>query len=319
MGPLELCLMGDPIAHNRSQVKEVTRELKDDFLQFDLKPNLDAGFFGQRYTTNSRGMRDREYTLEKPAGRLPDRPARLVDRHGLGSRDATTPMKTCSKTGSTPRPLAWAFPGGSRCSTSPSPPMARCSATMSSTARRWPFQPDMVLFSSTMLDPRLVEIHLGGLIKNNVDLKYDFFRKAMAEAGIDVDRERKSGWADLDQQGGFKARVKEHYWTFADAVLGTLAADCRSLGLPLVCLLVPPGQSRRRQQGPGPVRRPPDRDRRPPRRPLDGLSTHLRPVESARVEIAPGDDHPNTLGHRLLFEKLSHDLLTNPDLAQVLF
>src|SRR5579862_1054587 len=33
LNPLELCLMGDPIAHNRSQVKEVSRELKDDFLQ----------------------------------------------------------------------------------------------------------------------------------------------------------------------------------------------------------------------------------------------------------------------------------------------
>ncbi len=60
--------MGDPIGHNRSQVKEVTRERKDDFLQFDLKPGYDAVFFGQRYTTNSQGMRDREYALEKPAG-----------------------------------------------------------------------------------------------------------------------------------------------------------------------------------------------------------------------------------------------------------
>ncbi len=67
-GPLELCIMGNPIGHNRSQVKEVTRELKDDFLQFDLKPNFDAMFFGQHYTTNSQGMRDREYDLEKPAG-----------------------------------------------------------------------------------------------------------------------------------------------------------------------------------------------------------------------------------------------------------
>src|ERR1700733_2732274 len=65
--PLERALMGDPIAHNRSQVKEVIRERKDDFLQFDLKPGYDAVFFGQRYTANSEGLRDREYALEKPA------------------------------------------------------------------------------------------------------------------------------------------------------------------------------------------------------------------------------------------------------------
>jgi hypothetical protein len=181
------------------------------------------------------------------------------------------------------------------------------------------FAPDLVLYSSTMLDPRLVEIHLGGLIKNRVDLKYDFFREAVAEAGIDPARERSDAWAELDRRGGFKARVKDHYWTFADAVLGTLAADCRSLGLPLVALQVPRASrddandaralAVARQAGIAARHAVP----------LIDLSATFDPVESSQVEVAPGDDHPNTLGHRLLFEGLSRGLLADPTLARLLF
>jgi hypothetical protein len=316
--PLELCLMGNPIGHNRSQVKEVTREQKDDFLQFDLKPSFDAVFFGQRYTTNPQGMRDREYTLEKPTGVY--RIALLGSSIDMGWGVATP---------DTYENLLedWLNAEAARRGLSRRFEVLNFAVAAYGPVQRYDvfhrkalaYQPDLVLFSSTMLDPRLVEIHLGGLIKNDVDLKYDFFRKATIEAGIDVARERASGWADLDHRGGFKAKVKRNYWTFADAVLGNLAADCRSLGLPLACLLVPRASrddandaralAVARQVGIAARHAVP----------LLDLSATFDKVESAKVEIAPGDDHPNALGHRLLFEKLSRDLLANPDLARELF
>ena len=317
-GPLELALMGNPIGHNRGQVKEVTRERKDDFLQFDLKPDYDAVFFGKRYTTNSRGMRDREYAEEKPGGvrrvallgasidmgwgvatpetyenRLEDWLNAEAARRGLGHRFEV---------------LNFAVPAYG--------PAQRYDVFR---RKALAFQPDLILFASTMLDPRLVEIHLGGLIKNDVDLKYDFFKRAAAEAGIDVARERASGWADLDRRNGFKAKVKRGHWVFADAVLGTLAAECRSQGIPLAALLIPRAS----------------RDDASDARalavarhagiaarhavPLIDLSGSFDGLESAEVEIAPGDDHPNTLGHQLLFEGLRRGLLANPDLARGLF
>ncbi len=317
-GPLELAIMGDPIGHNRGQVKEVTRERKDDFLQFDLKPDYDATFFGQRYTSNTQGMRDREYAVDKPEGvyriallgssidmgwgvatpdtyenRLEDRLNAEAARLGLSRRFEVLNFAVA------------AYGPAQRYD------VFRRKALAS--------RPDLVLFSSTMLDPRLVEIHLGGLIKNDVDLKYDFFRRAVAEAGIDLVRERTDAWASLDHQKGFKSRVKEHYWTFADAVLGALAADCRSLGLPLVALLVPRASRddasdarslfAARQAGIAARHA----------IPLVDLSATFDGVEPAKVEIAPGDDHPNALGHKLLFEGLSKTLLADPDLARELF
>jgi hypothetical protein len=317
-GPLELALMGNPIGHNRGQVKEVTRERKDDFLQFDLKPDYSAAFFGKQYTTNSRGMRDREYELDKPEGVY--RIALLgasIDM-GWGVADDETYenlledwLNAEAQARGIPRRFevlnfAVAAYG----------PVQRYEVLHQ---KALAFRPDLVLFASTMLDPRLIEIHLGGLLKNGVALKYDFFEQAAADAGIDVARERSSGWVDLDRRGGFKTKVKQGYWTFADAVLGRLAADCRSEGLPLVGLLIPRAS----------------RDDATDTRalavarhhgiaarhavPLVDLSATFDAVPSASVEIAPGDDHPNTLGHQLLFEGLRQGLMAEPELAGVLF
>jgi hypothetical protein len=316
--PLELCLMGNPIGHNRSQVKEVTRELKDDFLQFDLKPSYDALFFGQRYTTNAQGMRDREYDIEKPDNiyRIALLGASIDMGWGVATLDTYENLLE-----------DWLNAEAVRRGISRRFEILNFAVAAYGPVQRYdvfhhkalPYRPDFVLFASTMLDPRLVEIHLGGLIKNNVDLKYNFFKRATKEAGIDIDRERTSGWADLDRKGGFKAKAKKNYWTFADAVLGALAADCRSLGLPLACLLVPRASrddasdaralAVARQNGISARHA----------IPLFDLSTTFDTVESASVEIAPGDDHPNALGHRLLFEKLSKSLLADPDLAHELF
>jgi hypothetical protein len=316
--PLERCLKGNPIGHNRSQVKEVTRELKDDFLQFDLKPGYEARFFGQPYATNAEGLRDRDYDVEKPEnvyrivllGSSIDMGWGVATRHTYENLLEDWLNAEAARRGISRRfeVLNFAVPAYG--------PVQRYDLFH---RKALAYQPDLVLFSSTMIDPRLIEIHLGGLIKNNVDLKYDFFKKATIEAGIDVDRERSSGWTELNPENGFKARVKRNYWTFADAVLGTLAADCRSLGLPLACLLVPRASrdeasdaralTAARQNGIAARHAIPFID----------LSTTFDGIDSKKVEIAPGDDHPNTLGHRLLFEKLSKALLGDPELAGELF
>jgi hypothetical protein len=316
--PLERCLTGNSIGHNRSQVKDVTRELKDDFLQFDLKPGYEARFFGQTFSTNAEGLRDREYDLEKPENvyRIALLGSSIDMGWGVGTLDTYENLledwlnAEAARRGIARRfeILNFAVPAYG--------PVQRYDAFH---RKALAYHPDLVLFSSTMIDPRLVEIHLGGLIKNNVDLKYDFFKRAIREAGIDVARERASGWADLDRRGGFKAKVKRNYWTFADAVLGTLAADCRSLGLPLACILVPRASrddatdSRAltvaRQHGIAARHALPMLD----------LSSTFDALDSTQVEIAPGDDHPNILGHRMLFEKLAKDLMSNPDLARELF
>ena len=229
------------------------------------------------------------------------------------------PMKTAWKPGSTPRLSVAVWPRRFE--------VLNFSVAAYGPAQRYdvfhrralPYSPDLVLLSSTLLDPRLTEIHLGGLIKNDVDLKYDFLRAAVESVGIDPESERRSTWEQLDRRHGFKARVKRHSWTFADATLATLAADCRSLDIPLATLLVPRAC----------------RDDDPDARalavarhtalgsryavPFLNLSGAFDAVSPHQVEVAPGDDHPNTLGHRLLFDHLAHDLAHHPTLAPLIF
>ena len=45
------------------------------------------------------------------------------------------------------------------------------------------FHPDLVIYSATTLDIRLMEIHLCDMMRNNVDLKYDFLHEMADLAG----------------------------------------------------------------------------------------------------------------------------------------
>ncbi|HEY2158705.1 MAG TPA: hypothetical protein VGH33_23945, partial [Isosphaeraceae bacterium] len=65
---LSLCLLGKPVEWVRFQAANVSRPTLRDFLQFELIPGLDKTLYGRRFTINRHGMRDRDYTVAKPAG-----------------------------------------------------------------------------------------------------------------------------------------------------------------------------------------------------------------------------------------------------------
>lgn len=317
-GALEVALIGKPIDRNRDLVRRIMREQNADFLQFELKPDQDEVFFGERFTTNAAGMRDRAYPATKPPGvfRIVLLGSSIDMGWGVATPDTyENRLEDWLNLEAVRRGVARRFE------------VLNFSVAAYGPAQRYDefqrralaYGPDLVLLSATLLDPRLTEIHLGGLIKNGVDLKYDFFRRAVAAAGIDPDRERASTWEQLDRRHGYKARVKDHYWTFADATVAALAADCRSREIPLATLLVPRAC----------------RDDDPTTRalavarhsaigtrhavPFLDLSATFDGFSPPQVEVAPGDDHPNRLGHQLLFERLAKDLAANATLSATLF
>ncbi len=101
------------------------------------------------------------------------------------------------------------------------------------------YRPDLVLYSATMLDPRLLEIHVRNLLQERLDLRYDFLRRAVGEARIGPRDLRLDAFGDLRDKESLKLRLRPHLWDVVDATVGELADECRAEGIPLAMLLVP--------------------------------------------------------------------------------
>jgi hypothetical protein len=182
------------------------------------------------------------------------------------------------------------------------------------------FEPDLVLFSATLLDPRLLELHLCGLLQDHTDAApYEFVPRAIAAAGIAPGELRRDADGNLLDRGGLKERLRPVLWPTIDEIIGRLDAECRSRGVALAGVIIP-----RAGDSDTPRERIPDVARYRAmfeRRgiPAVDLSATFDDEEPAAVEIAAWDDHPNARGHKLLFQALATELLEDPALRAILF
>jgi hypothetical protein len=315
---LALRLLGKPTEWVRFQDAGVARVLPTDFLQFELRPDQDCTLFGRPFTTNAYGLRDRPYALEKPAGTF--RIALLGSSMDMGwgvGTDETYENRLedwlnrhAAKRGLPRRFEVLNF------AVAAYGPAQRLESYRRKAAE---FRPDLVLYSATMLDLRLLEIHLCGLLQSRVDLRYDFLRKAVADAGLTADDLRLDARRELLHKETLKAKLKPQHWDIVDGSLATLAADCRSAGLPLVGLIIPRvGKA----DAPGARAEVIARHRAIAARhaiPTIDLSAAFDEKDPATIEIAAWDDHPNALGHKLLFLGLARALAADPELYALLF
>jgi hypothetical protein len=285
--------------------------LAGDFLIFELQPNVNRLLFGQPFTTNAFGMRDRPYTLKKPPGtfRIAVLGSSIDMGWGVGTQTMyVSRLEDWLNAHAARRGLNRRFEVLNFAVAAYSP-MQRLESFRRKAAQ---FHPDLVLFAATMLDIRLLEIHLCDMLECRVDLRYDFLNRAAREAGItphDLRLDAENRLADKDT---VKRKLRPYYWPIYDATLETLVADCRSMGVPLACVIIPRV---------GKIDAPEARAEIETRlRAL--LSRHSRSVfdladtfdklEAADLELAPWDDHPNTAGHRRLFLALARALVKDP-------
>ena len=317
-GELSLRLLGKPTEWVRFQAANVSRPIASDFLVFELKPNVDTVLFGHRFTTNTEGMRDREYRKEKPPGttRIVLLGSSIDMGWGIGTDDTYANLledwlnlhSSRHHLGRRYEVLNFAVAAYG--------PAQRLEAFRRKAVE---FEPDLVLYSATMLDPRLLEIHLGNVLQNQVDLHYDFLRECIADAGItEADLRLDSSGVFVDK-AAVKNKVGARFWNFQDAILGDLAARCRSLDVPLALLIVPrAGRSDAPEARALPVAR------------YKGVAAHhaipvidltdsFDKLDPAKVEIAAWDDHPNVEGHRRLFLGLARALVAHPEFSKSLF
>jgi hypothetical protein len=314
---LALALLGKP---QTEEFKDIgaARYLYGDFLQFELLPDVRARAFGRPFTTNAHGMRDRPYALARPPGVF--RIALLGSSMDMGwgvTTDETYENQLedwlnahAEKRGLTRRfeILNFAMAAYS--------PLHRLE-TFERKVRA--FEPDLVLYSATRLDTRLLQIHLVGLLQDRIDLKYAFVREGVgrcriAEADLKLDAE-----GQLAKKERVKAKLEPQLWPIDEAAFGRLADACRSSGVPLWMVLIP-----RASESDGPAYRGPDVER------IRAIAAHhdvpaidLMPTyddhDPSVIEIAPWDDHPNAAGHRLLFLAMGRKIVENSDLYRLIF
>lgn len=181
------------------------------------------------------------------------------------------------------------------------------------------FSPDLVIYSATTLDVRLMEIHICDMLRNGVNLRYAFLKQAIAKAGVTASDLRINALRELIHKDRLHAKLKPYYWGLYDQTLGMLAAECRSAGIPLVMVIIPRvGKEDAPDIRAEPVAR------------LKALAAHhavtvfdlsntFDACDPTQLEIAAWDDHPNSIGHERLFIALARAVAADASLSQLLF
>ncbi|HKI19314.1 MAG TPA: SGNH/GDSL hydrolase family protein [Isosphaeraceae bacterium] len=319
-GEPSLELIGKPSGWVRFREPGLVHYLDDDFLQFELKPMVRRTLFGQPFLTNAFGMHDDPVTIEKPEGTLRIAVLGSSMDMGWGVRYQDTYINQLQE---------WLDAHAARKGLSPArrfevlnfavaaySPMQRLE-----TLRRkvLAFHPDLVIYSATTLDTRLMEIHLCEMLRKNVDLKYDFLREVTAVAEASNHDLRVDSEGEIINKKGLKSKLRPLYWGLYDTTLGAIAAECRTAGLPLVMVIIPRvGKADVPSARAEPVAR------------LKAIASHygltvfdlsdtFDEFEPATLEIAASDDHPNAVGHRRLFQALARAVVRDQELYHLLF
>ncbi|WP_337175564.1 hypothetical protein [Paludisphaera sp.] len=319
-GELTLKLMGKPNGWARFNDAGVVRHLAGDFLHFELIPEIDSVLFGQPFVTNTHGMHGPEVSVEKPPG---------VFRIALLGASMDMGWGVRYQDDYAHRLQEWLNVHAERqgfASTRKFEVLNFAVAAYSPLQRlesfrrkAKEFQPDLVVFSSTMLDTRLAEIHMCDVFRIQADLPYEFVREAVARAGI-TDADRKvDARGNLPAKEAIKRKLDPLQWDLYDETLAELAGDCRSMDLPLMMIIIPrvgkDSDPKARADSVGRLQAMAARHDLP----IYDLTDTFDGINPARLEIAAYDDHPNAEGHERLFKALTHHLVTDQGRYELLF
>ncbi len=319
-GEPSLRLIGKPSGWVRFQDADVVHYLEDDFLQFELKPLVERCLFGQKFSTNAFGMHDDPVAIEKPQTTIRIAVLGSSMDMGWGVKSKDTYVNQLQD---------WLAMHASRQGLSPDrrfevlnfavaaySPMQRLETLRRKVLK---FHPDLVIYSATTLDLRLMEIHLCEMLRKKVDLKYDFLRDATAVAAVDDDDVRVDGARRLLNKDRLKNKLRPYYWELYDMTFGAIAAECRIANVPLMFVVIPRvGKADAPAVRAEPVAR------------LKAIAAHyglaavdlsgtFDQLDPTTLEIAAWDDHPNALGHHRLFLALARAMVKDHDLYRLLF
>lgn len=318
-GDLARRLLGQSQNWGKFHEIEAHADLHGDFLQFELYPNVDKMAFGARFTTNAFGLRDRPYDVRKPPGVY--RIVLLGSSIDMGWGVATPQTyENLLEDWLNRRAEAQGVPRRFEI-------LNLAVAAYSPQQRTEQFQrigacfaPDLVVYSATMLDPRLTELHLYCLLRDAVDLSdHPTIRDAIQASGISADDRKLGDDGELVLRDKVKKKLKPLVWSTIDDALSDLRDECDRLGVPLAYSIIPrTGMADAPENRAEPVSTHKAIADKHAQWTID-LSATFDPVEQAKIEIAPWDDHPNARGHELLFRALARSIVDRPELHQAIF
>jgi hypothetical protein len=175
------------------------------------------------------------------------------------------------------------------------------------------FKPDIVFYATTMLDPRLTEIHLGDCLIHGVDLSsHPNLASVIAESGYEAGHLRidaRGRWIDKEN---FKNWLTPRRDQINQEILATLAQEVRSDDTELVCLIIPrAGRNdlpHLRAEGVALQKESASASSVP----VWDLTDSFDAEDPLELSVAEWDDHPNTRGHELIFLNLMEHLINDP-------
>ena len=319
-GELRLRLMGKPNGWANFNDAGVVRHMAGDFLHFELIPKIDSVLFDQPFITNSHGMHGPEVTVEKPDGvfRIALLGASMDMGWGVKYQDAYAHrLQEWLNAHAAHRGFASARKFEVlNFAVAAYSPLQRLESFR---RKAKGFQPDLVIFSSTMLDSRLAEIHLCDVFRIKADIPYDFLREALDRAGVTEEDRRVDRRGELTRKDAIKRKMEPLHWELYDRTVAALAGDCRSAGIPALMVVIPrvgkDADESTRRESVGRLKAIAGRHALP----IYDLTDTFDGIDPAELEIAAWDDHPNALGHERLFQALTHRLVTDQGRYELLF
>ena len=256
-----------------------------DVREFVLKPNLVRDPPNRiPWSTNSHGMRDREYPTTKPAGtfRIALAGDSIAAGWGVGDDEGFEPRLEATLHGRSEAAggpnveiLNFAVPGHG-----PGQRWSHFSMT------GWGFAPDVVLYEATLADLGWDERRLRGQLAKGIGRDAPVYRDTLDAASVKV----KPG---LEPEV-YKGVLKPLKWELLAGVYRAAVAECRSRGVPVVWVLIPrvgkpvdPAERRRlvalaRETGFSAV--------------VD-LCDVYDGFDPSALAVSPNDFHPNAEGH----------------------
>jgi len=277
-----------------------------DFRFYELIPDSEIPDYSdsrQRYQlkTNSAGFADREYTVEKAAGvrrlaLMGDSVTRGQGAPFQGTYEALLERRLNDDTRGAPAVEILNFAVGSYNATQ-SMETAKVKAA--------PYRPDVYVFPLSKLSVyRGWAQHIALLLNAGIDLKYDYLRRVVRDAGVKPD----------DPINVFQAKMARFRVPTIKWALTEVQAHAASEGAAVLVLLIPTVEdvSVLEEEFLG-----------VPeiltqlRIPYVDLLDTFKDVDLAKYRVADNDTHPNAEGHQLLYENLYRQLTHRPDLLQL--